>query len=121
MGEDVHLTQVGGPERYAREAASTVDYVSVSSPDGAVGFLWFSDAEGAAGFAVATSGGPAAHNAGVVFSARLLECKLSGLSPSAAIVRIAELASGDDRLGVDVADARNAPNSSAVRALAKTS
>ncbi|MGK5530599.1 hypothetical protein [Streptomyces sp. URMC 129] len=103
MTEDLRPTVAGGPEHYARTTERLVRYARVAAEDGGVlGYLWWADADAAAGYVPRAAGGDDAYNAGVAWTRRLRACKARGLAPSQAVAELTA-AGGGTRIGHVVA------------------
>ncbi|MEU3723012.1 hypothetical protein [Streptomyces sp. NPDC031705] len=73
---------------YARQASGPVLYVPVTGPQEVLGYLWASDAEGAASFEPRDAADLDAYRAGLVWLDRLQEAYDRGLSPGAALLEL---------------------------------
>lgn len=85
LRDDVHGTQVSGPVSYFNRPQGQIEVRTVECQGVLYGTLWWSDAEGAAGWAVADDENERAMNAGVAWSSLLSDRKELGLSPSEAV------------------------------------
>jgi hypothetical protein len=89
---------------YGRQASGPVRYVPVLGIQQVLGYLWASDAEGAASFEPRDAADLDAYRAGLVWLDRLQEAYDRGLSPSAALVELSQCP-GDPVAGLPEADA----------------
>ncbi|MEV7717368.1 hypothetical protein [Streptomyces sp. NPDC088184] len=78
---------------YRRVASGRVLYFPVHGQDGVLGYLWASDAEGAASFEARDAADPDGYRAGLVWVDRLQAAYERGLSPVAALVELRGLPS----------------------------
>ncbi|MBF0672052.1 MAG: hypothetical protein IR160_05640 [Salinibacterium sp.] len=83
--EDLHFRVVSAPDRFAVSAEGPVRYLRVERDQTLLGYLWFSDAEGAAGFAPAATAGREGRSAKIAWVQLLQQQKAEGLSPSEAV------------------------------------
>ncbi|MFF4365625.1 hypothetical protein [Streptomyces sp. NPDC001594] len=98
---------------YGRQASGPVRYIPVVAAHGVLGYLWASDAEGAASFEPREAVDPDGYRAGLLWLDRLQEAYEKGLSPTAALVEVGR-SCGDPVAGraevkaaVDVDEFRN--------------
>jgi hypothetical protein len=105
------------PERYAQAAAGAVSYRPVLRGDEALGFLWASDVEGAAGWVGYGPAGPDGWNAGTPWLRRFAEAKAADREPREALRHLAQLP-GDERTGAASGDERDAASLAELTALA---
>ncbi|MFJ3880498.1 hypothetical protein ACIPW5_23935 [Streptomyces sp. NPDC090077] len=89
---------------YGRQASGPVRYVPVAGPREVLGYLWASDAEGAAGFEPRDAADLDAYRAGLVWLDRLQAAYDQGLSPSGALDDLGR-SPGDPVAGRPEADA----------------
>lgn len=73
---------------YERQASGPVRYLPVTGTQEVLGYLWASDAEGAASFEPRDAADLDAYQAGLVWLDRLQEAYDRGLSPTAALVEL---------------------------------
>ncbi|AZM90402.1 hypothetical protein [Streptomyces sp. W1SF4] len=73
---------------YGRQASGPVRYVPVAGPQEVLGYLWASDAEGAASFEPRDAADLDAYRAGLVWLDRLQAAYDRGLSPSVALAEL---------------------------------
>ncbi|MEU9718237.1 hypothetical protein [Streptomyces sp. NPDC047976] len=73
---------------YGRQASGPVRYVPVGGPQEVLGYLWASDAEGAASFEPREAADLDAYRAGLVWLERLQGAYDRGMSPSAALAEL---------------------------------
>jgi hypothetical protein len=85
MREDLRPTRVEGPPDYGYSTEGPVRYVAVAGDAGVLGYLWFAEAEDAAGFVPRKAAGDDAFNAGVAWRRPLRACKARGLTPAEAL------------------------------------
>jgi hypothetical protein len=85
LRDDVHGTQVSGPVSYLGHPQGQIEFRRVEFQGVLYGVLWWSDAEAAAGWAVADEDNERAMNSGVAWSSLLTDRKELGLSPSEAV------------------------------------
>lgn len=83
--DDPRWTQVSGPVSYFNRRQGQIEVRTVECQGVLYGTRWWSDAEGAAGWAVADYENERAMNAGVAWSSLLSDRKELGLSPSEAV------------------------------------
>ncbi|MEU9006524.1 hypothetical protein [Streptomyces sp. NPDC048551] len=79
---------------YGRQAEGPVRYLPVAGSQGVMGYLWASDAEGAASFEPRDAADLDAYRAGLVWLERLQEAYDRGLSPTAALVELGKCPEG---------------------------
>lgn len=82
LSEDLHPTIVYSPPDYEARCSGPVKYVLIGNPLGVVGFLWASDAEGAAGMDAISEQGDAAVNSESYWMWRGRDAYSRGLSPT---------------------------------------
>ncbi|MFI6578830.1 hypothetical protein ACIBFB_23835 [Nocardiopsis sp. NPDC050513] len=120
LTDDLRFTPVeGAAEGFARTTAGAVSYVPVVSTSGVLGYLWWSDAENAAGFEPRPSAGNAAFNAASYWIARVRGTNVRERLPSHVVTELRE-GSGGSAAGHIAPDApAQAENHQAVRAIAR--
>ncbi|WP_052809290.1 hypothetical protein [Streptomonospora alba] len=92
LTEDVHFHPVGRKRGYPSESSGPVRYRTVARGSGGavLGYLWYSDAEGAAGHVPHAATGDDAFNAGTFWYGRLAAAGDRGLAPSEAVAEFEE-------------------------------
>ncbi|MBD3006229.1 hypothetical protein IEJ02_19445 [Streptomyces sp. 5-10] len=113
-----HNTGFGGDD-YARTAKGEVEYAPVTSERGGIlGYLWASDAEGAASYEPRDAAEDAGYHAGLRWLERLRRAKESGLAPSQALAEFAREPADTQAGRVDLASRATAPDLATLRELA---
>ncbi|MUL43244.1 hypothetical protein FZ103_19080 [Streptomonospora sp. PA3] len=104
---DVHFQPVGGKVGYASACSGPVHYRTIAGDSGAevLGYLWYCDAEEAAGYVPRPEGGDAAFNAGAYWADLLAGAWQRGLPPSAAVDEFESRSAGGPASGWIVPDA----------------
>jgi hypothetical protein len=116
--EPVHFNLVDGPPRYKENTDSPVNFVPVADDEHILGYLWFVDDEGAAGFIPCVAAGRKARNAKVTWVQELQATKGKGLSPSEAVAQLA-VEAGNAQVGrLVLGQSSSATQLQALRALA---
>lgn len=92
LTEDVHFQMKGRMRGYASESSGPVRYRRVAWSGGgeAIGYLWYDDAENAAGYVANAAQGDDAVNAGTLWYRRLTAAGERGLTPSQAVAEFEE-------------------------------
>ena len=98
VNADLQLKVVGGTPRYEFRATGPIEYVPIRRErDGAIqllGYLWFSDAEEAAGYVANQALSPESDNLGMIWIEHLAHAKGEGATPSAAVESFGTLPPG---------------------------
>ncbi|MDT0304224.1 hypothetical protein [Streptomonospora wellingtoniae] len=105
--EDVHFVQVGESLGFSGSSSGVVRYVKVARQQGegpVLGYLWYSDAENAAGYVAREAEGDDAFNAGAYWYDRLAAARQRGLTPSQAVAELVEANVGGKSTGWIVPD-----------------
>lgn len=89
MTAPVHWVPLNPETTYNKQPDGPVEFFSVERDGQIMGYLWFSDTEFAAEYRARVSGGDIAFNIGLTWSPKLKEAKADGVSPSAAVRRLA--------------------------------
>lgn len=92
--DDLSFTPVGPHQGFAYKARGRISYVTVVGDAGTLGYLWYSDSEGAAGMVPRPAAGDAADNAAVLWVDRIKEQWREGCSPSQAVATVLKNTSG---------------------------
>lgn len=89
LTDDLPFTPAGAVGGFARTAEGTVSYVPVSGEAGVLGYLWWSDAENAAGFQPRPASGNPAFNAASYWTDGLHNPEYRNLTPSRVVAELA--------------------------------
>lgn len=117
LSEDLKPTLTGDTPHYAYTTNLPVVFVEVAGAEGVLGYMWFCDADDAAGYVPRDAAGDDAYNEGVTWSARLRACKAEGHPPTRALAELTTAES--ESLGKIVPGSeREAPDLEALKALA---
>ncbi len=121
VNADLQLKVVRGTPRYEFRATGEIEYVPVRRErDGeqqVIGFLWFSDAESAAGYVAHRAFSPESDNLGAVWNERFSHARAEGASPSEAVLGFGALPPGPEGHAV-VAERSRAASVAELRAAA---
>ena len=95
LTSDLEFREVDPVPRYTKDVVGGVSFVPVSRAGGSgievLGYLWFSDAEGGAGYIPRARMVPDGFNSGVIWSLRLRAAKGAGELPSSAVLGFRDL------------------------------
>jgi hypothetical protein len=97
MTEPLQFNVVSSPDDYKYDAEGPIRYVTVINEHGPLGYLWFSDDEGAADFQPSRAGGTTGVNAAVAWTPCLREAKAKGMLPSEAVTSFASYGKDSQR------------------------
>lgn len=92
MTAPIHWIPVNPDSTYSDSPDGPIEFLSIELGERIVGYLWFSDAEYAAGYTPRESMGDIAFNVGFVWAPKLKEAKANGMLPSEAVLRLASSA-----------------------------
>ncbi|MFC4514572.1 MULTISPECIES: hypothetical protein [Streptomyces] len=106
-------------QAYRRTATGEIGYVEVVGGHGILGYLWVSDAEGAASYEPRDAAGDEAFESGVLWLKVLEEAKKSGLLPSQALAAASHIPEEPDRGRIVLETWRTAPDLASLRELAE--
>lgn len=89
--EDVHFTSSGNKAGYASSTSGPVRYRQVAASGGGIlGYLWYDDAENAAGYVPRKAAGDDAFNAGTYWYGHFAAAQKRGLAASEAVAEFEE-------------------------------
>jgi hypothetical protein len=119
LNEDLYFDHIGGPAGYAVSTDGPVEYVSVASPRGVIGYLWASDPDDAVGWVARRAAGASGENGAEPWVLKLDELKAQGLTPLQALAFFTTWDGAGGRYGQVVPGSRRSlPSLEALKELA---